>query len=615
MLTRRHLLSAGASIALAPKAFAVQQDMSAGDRPSGASTALKKAFDRIMDERLKQWPEDATSFGFDNGRHAAGKSRLNDRSLAGRDAMKRGNARWVAELRKVNRASLTGADANNYDAIFYVLQTQAQADRNFNAVCSAGKPYVLDHMDGAYQVIPELLDGEHQISNRTDAEAYLSRLQAYSIALDQEIETVRHDVAAGVRPPTFILEKTRLRLSALRDEPAEQSRLVQSIVRQTAQHSITGNWNTQASDIYTRRVCPALNRQIALIESLQAAATQDGGVWKLPDGDAYYAAALQAWTTSATTAEEIHRTGVELVEELSSALDRELKAQSLTQGSVGERLQALTQDPRFFYPNTDEGRDKLLADINAKVRAIRTKMPQYFGALPKSELQVRRVPKENELNGRGRGYYSWPALDGSRAGIYYVNLRDTHELPSWWVPTLTFHEAVPGHHIQASLQAEANQPLLRKTMFYGAYMEGWALYAEQLADEMGLYESDPFGRMGYLHDTLYRAVRLVVDTGLHVKRWSREQTIRYFVDHLGDPESVATSEIDRYCVWPGQACSYMLGKLTWLQLRQRAKARLGSRFDIRRFHDAGLLRGGMPLAVLERVIEEYVLSGGAPAPK
>ena len=231
-------------------------------------------------------------------------------------------------------------------------------------------------------------------------------------------------------------------------------------------------------------------------------------------------------------------------------------------------------------------------------------MPQYFGVLPKTKVVIRRVPVATEAGAPG-GYYNAGSLDGSRPGAYYINLRDTAEVPSWTLPTLTFHESIPGHHLQLSLQQEAGLPLIRKVVWFSAYGEGWALYAEQLAEEMGMYQDDPLGQVGYLHDAMFRAVRLVVDSGMHGMRWSREQAVKYYTDALGDPEASAITEVERYCVWPGQACSYMVGKLTWLRLRERAKASLGPKFDIREFHDAGLLPGATPLAVLDGVIASY----------
>ena len=239
---------------------------------------------------------------------------------------------------------------------------------------------------------------------------------------------------------------------------------------------------------------------------------------------------------------------------------------------------------------------------------MQARLPQYFGVLPKATVQIKRVPKAIEAGAPG-GYYQNASLDGSRPGAFYINLRDTAEVPAWTLPTLVFHESIPGHHLQISIQQEATLPLLRKIGGYNAYVEGWALYAEQLAEEMGMYDHDPLGRVGYLHDALLRAARLVIDTGVHDQRWTRERAVAYYSDTLGDPASGAVTEVERYCVWPGQACGYMVGKLDWLRNRARAKAALGARFDIRRFHDAGLTAGAMPLATLDSVVDRYIATG------
>ena len=360
-----------------------------------------------------------------------------------------------------------------------------------------------------------------------------------------------------------------------------------------------------AAKIVKEKVYPALDRQIALVKEMQAHATHDAGVWKLKDGDKYYADSLISWTTSDKSPAEIHQMGLDVVKTYSSRIDDIMKQHGLTKGTVGQRLRAMYDDPKFRYPNTDAGKEKLLADLNVKVQTVRAKLPQYFGTLPKANIVIKRIPKYTEASQPG-GYYQPPSLDGKRPGTYYINLRDTAEVPSWTLPTLTYHESIPGHHLQGSIQQEANLPLIRKISFFSAYLEGWALYAEQMADEMGMYENDPFGRIGYLHDAMFRGVRLVVDTGMHAMRWSREQAISYYTDTLGDPVASATTEVERYCVWPGQACSYMLGKLTILKLRDKAKVALGPQFDIRQFHDAILLCGAVPLTVLEKVVDNYI---------
>lgn len=575
-----------------------------------ASAALNQLLDAFMDEQLRRSPEQATSLGLDKGALAAAKSQLDDRSLAARDRDKRDNADRPMRLKTIDRAALSGMDAVNYDTVAFVIETQAEADRRYDygapdGVNGAGFPYTISQLTGSYQSVPDFLDSQHRIESKADAEAYLSRLDAFATILDQEIEVARHDAALGVLPPDFALVKAQTQMRALRDQGPDKSVLVQSLVRRCGERGISGDWDAKAAAIYTTGTRPALDRQIALVQEQRAKTNSDAGVWKLPDGGAYYADSLKNWTTIAMAPEEIHRTGLKLVDELTRRIGEVMKANGLTEDTVGKRLRGMFENPKFRYPNTDEGKAKLIDDLNRKVQDMQARLPAYFRTLPKARLEIRRIPKYTEA-GAAAGYYTWPALDGSRPGAYYINLRDTAELPGWTLPTLTYHEGIPGHHLQISLQQEADLPLIRKASFFSAYIEGWALYAEQLADEMGVYEADPWGLIGYLRAALLRAVRLVVDTGLHAKRWSREQAIRYFVDHLGDPEASAITEVERYCVWPGQACAYMLGKLTWLRLRDAAKTRMGAHFDIRSFHDAGLLIAPVPLTVLEGVIRGHI---------
>jgi uncharacterized protein (DUF885 family) len=277
----------------------------------------------------------------------------------------------------------------------------------------------------------------------------------------------------------------------------------------------------------------------------------------------------------------------------------------LTRGSVGQRLRAMYADKRYLYPNTDAAKRQLIGDLNRHVQKVRADLPRYFGTLPKAGLEIRRVPKNIEA-GQPGGYYNTPSLDGKRPGIYWINLRDTAEVPKWTLGTLTHHEGIPGHHLQLSIQQEAGLPLIRKLSFYSAYIEGWALYAEQLAVEMGEFAGDPLGEIGQLHDAMFRGVRLVVDSGMHALKWSRERAVKYYVETLGDLEASAVTEIERYAVWPGQACSYMLGKLAILAARERAQKALGAKFDIRKFHDAVLLHGAMPLKLIDSVVDGYI---------
>jgi len=408
-----------------------------------------------------------------------------------------------------------------------------------------------------------------------------------------------------VIPPDFALDGALTQMRALRNQPAETASMTMSVVRRTKDKGIGGDWQAPAAKLLSEKVYPALDRQIALVSDMRKRATHDAGVWKLPDGEAYYRDSVLTWTTSAKTPDEIHRIGLEIVKDHTARIDAIMQTQGMTRGTVGERLRAMFDDPKMLYPNTDAGKADLISDLNRKIDAVRARLPDYFDVLPKANVVIKRVPKEIEA-GQAGGYYNAPSLDGKVPGIYWINLRNTAEQPRWLLPTLTYHESIPGHHLQLSIQREARMPLIRKLTFFSGYIEGWALYAEQLADEMGMYDDDPLGRIGFLHDSMFRAVRLVVDSGIHAMKWSREQAVKYFVDTLGDQDSGAITEVERYCVWPGQACAYMLGKLAFLDARRKAREALGTKFDIRTFHDAMLVGGAVPLAMIDELNDRYI---------
>jgi len=602
-MNRRQLLASAGAVTLAGGLGPAAR---AGVAP-GNSGQLSALFDAFVNEGLDLQPEGATSLGLDVGPRAWEKSKLSDRSPAGAKAQADLATSQLLRLVAFDASALPPADALNRDVVLYGLRQQVENAKRFRyAGGGAGAPYTLNQFQGsAYHDIPDFLDSQHRIADRADAEAYLARLEAFPVAMDQEAQSVRLDQSLGVVPPDFVLDNTLIQLRGLRATPAEKSVLVASLVRRTKEKGVDGAWSERATKLYVEKVIPALDRQIALAQDLRAIASHDAGVWRLPDGDAYYTASVAFWTTTTLSGEEIHRTGLDLVAQLSARAEEAMKSQGLTQGTVGQRFRAMYDDPKYRYPDTDEGKAQLLADLNLKVAAVQARLPEYFGVLPKAKVQIKRIPPYTEAGAPG-GYYQPGALDGSRPGAYYINLRDTGEVPKWTLSTLTYHESIPGHHLQLSIAQEAPLPLIRKLSFFSAYIEGWALYAEQLADEIGMYQGDPLGRIGYLHDALFRAVRLVVDSGIHAKRWSREKAIAYYVETLGDKDASATTEVERYCVAPGQACGYMLGKLTWLRERTRARGALGERFDIRKFHDAGLTRGAVPLEVLPKVIDRYI---------
>jgi uncharacterized protein (DUF885 family) len=608
MIDRRRLMftaAAGAGL------MATGQTLAAPAQ-AGAGAQLRAVMDRIVAETLMTSPELLTQLGFDKGPNAAKKAQLDDRSQAKVLADREKFRGFMAELDAVDREGLNAEETVWHDALEYFGQTAVSGYRfPYGGGGFGPSPYTVSQLTGSYQSIPDFLDSQHSIDTAEDAEAYLSRVSAFATALDQETERMGLDFAAGAVPPDFVIARTLTQMEALMSGGAAGTTLVQSVVRRTGEKSIPGEWGSRAEAIVNDAVFPALNRQAEALRAVQAGATHDAGVWRLPDGEAFYRYGIQSYTTTNLSGDEIHEIGLQQLAELSARADVLLKAQGLTQGSVGARIAALGDDPQYLYPNTDEAKEQLLADLNAQMADMARRLPEYFGRIPQSGVEIRRVPVAIEAGAPG-GYYNAPALDGSRPGAYYINLRDTAEWPKFQLPTLTYHEAAPGHHHQIALaQERQNVPLLMKVLGFSAYSEGWALYAEQLADEMGVYENDPIGQIGYLQSLMFRATRLVVDSGMHAKRWSREEAIRFMVDALGDAESAVTTEIERYCVWPGQACSYKLGHIKWVELRANAQRALGDRFDIKAFHDAGMNTGGVPLTVLERVMTEWTAAQAA----
>jgi uncharacterized protein (DUF885 family) len=389
----------------------------------------------------------------------------------------------------------------------------------------------------------------------------------------------------------------------LRDVAPETSTMVDSIVKRTADKGITGDWGRRAAAIVANNVYPALDRQIAAMERLRPTSRPGDGAWRLTNGDAIYAEALRQATTTNFSPAEVHQMGLSQVAEISAQIDSILKSQGYTQGTVGERLAALNKDPKQLYSDSDAGRADLLAGLNAGVKDMYGRLPQAFATVPSAPLEIRRVPPEIQ-DGASNGYYRRASLDGARPAIYFINLKDVGDWPKFTLPTLSYHEGVPGHHLQISISQESKDiPTLRKLGFFSAYSEGWALYAEQLADEMGVYANDPLGRAGFLQSFLFRAARLVVDTGLHTKRWSREQATDYMVATTGFARPRSQREVERYCTQIGQACSYKVGHMAWTRARDEAKRTLGDRFDIKQFHEV-LKEGAMPLSILERRIRE-----------
>ena len=597
-MNRRHFLmtsAATALIGLAPRAFA-QGSPAASD----TSARLNATFDQIFDMMIDSSPESATALGLDKGKRAAMKYKLDDNSLTGVQDDLAQTRKAMAMLDAFNGATLSDKDTLNLACIRYSVARGLTAAGKYD-LSSIARPYRIFQQGGAYFEQPDFLASSHTIATKEDCDAYVSRLAAFATQLDNDSDVQKAYAARGYLAPAWSLDLTLGQMKALRAQPAESCSMTRSLADRAAKAGIEGNWAKQATQVITDKVYPALDRQMTLIEQLKPATAAGDGVWRLPRGDELYADALEYSTTTRMTPEEVHQMGLAQVKEISAELDRILKANGLTKGSVGARLTALNVRPDQLYADSAEGRAALLKSLNADYLKVKALLPRAFANPSNAPLEIRAVPVEIQ-DGASNGYYRRAALDGSRPAIYFINLKDVGDWPKYGLPALTFHEGVPGHHLQISTMQEAGTlPILRRVGGYSAYSEGWALYAEQLADELGAYAS-PLERAGYLQSFLFRAARLVVDTGLHAKRWSREQATQYMVDVTGFARPRNQREVERYCTQPGQACSYKVGHAAWTRARAKAQAALGSKFDLKAFHEV-LKDGAMPLTILEQRIE------------
>ena len=601
---RRFLTLAGAFVAVpALPGCVAASGAASGDEKVG------RLLGEVAEELLAEYPENASALGLDKDNRSILKATLTDRSIAGNRRRAANAATRLARLKAIDRTGLSDATRLDLEVVetahglamdgfhfpFGDVVTLSQQWSYRNA------PYVVAQNTGAFVEVPDFLDSNHKVETAADADAYLARLDAYAGALDGETERLAHDAGLGVVAPDFLLDKTLKQMTGARALPMAEWGLVTSLARRTG--GIPGDHAARAARLVAERVAPAMDRQIAELQRHRARATSDAGVWKLPDGEAYYAWALRAATTSNLTPDEVHKLGLEQLKELQARMEPLLRAQGLTKGTVGERMTALGKDPKYLFPNTDAGRAQILEYLNGHVADIRKRLPRAFATLVPGNLAIKRVPPAIEA-GAPDGYAAAGTIDGSVPGYYYINLRDTAIWPRYALPTLTYHEGIPGHIWQGEYTYKL--PLVRSLLAFNAYSEGWALYAEQLADELGVYDDDPLGRLGYLQSIAFRACRLVVDSGLHAKRWTRAQAIEWFATTNGSSIEEVSGEVDRYCAWPGQACGYKIGHSEIVRLRDKAKTALGDRYDLRLFDDAVVKGGGVPLTLLERVIDTHI---------
>ncbi len=535
--------------------------------------------------------------------------KLTDISTNAKDEAFRRTERQLEILQQYDTASLSATELLSYNILRYNLRTDLEGQK------WRWHDYPVNQLFGYQSDLPDFMINTHNIDNEADAKDYIQRLQVFGTAFDQLLEGLRMREKAGVMPPQFVLDRVIKEVQGfVKPAPADHilvSNLAAKLDTCTAKgHPITvaerKDLLNAATAAVSEIVYPAYQQLLSYLVAQQKIATSDDGVWKLPNGDAYYQYQLKVNTTSSYTADEIHQIGLAEVARIQHQMRTILASQGHTDTSdIGKAMENLAHDPRFLYPNDAQGRAQCLADYTSLINNIMAGMGQAFSTLPKAPVKVARIPEFKESTSP-QAYYNSPSADGSRPGIFYTRLDILPETPKWGMATLAYHEAVPGHHFQIALQQEMEDlPLFRKYNGYNAYAEGWALYAERLASELG-YIKDAYQDLGRLQAELFRAVRLVVDTGIHKKRWKRQKAIDYMVKNTGMGIQDVTSEIERYIVMPGQACGYKIGMIKILALREKAKAELGPKFSLPDFHAIVLNNGSMPLQVLEEVVDKYI---------
>jgi uncharacterized protein (DUF885 family) len=601
--TRRETLSALAASAAMP---IVARAAPAFAAP--ASEALANALlSSFAENLLRLQPAQATSLGIDKGARASYRYRLEDRSAAGQARVAATLKADLARAEALDTSRLSFPTRTSVDVVKSAYRTALQGlAQPYGDVAVGGwrnTPYVVIQNVGAYIDTPQFLDTDHPVENRSDAEAYLSRLAQYPHQLDGELARMRAARAKGLVPPNFLIDKALNQLAISLKNTQAGGTIVDSLVRRTKEKGIPGSWETRARKIATAEVVPALQRQIAELQAERGIATDVAGMWSRPHGDEYYRWALRASTTTNLTPDEVHQMGLEQLAELQGRMDPILKSLGYTQGTVGERMQALAKDPKYKFSEGDKGREEIKAYIQERLAKIRAVLPRAFNTMVPGHLEVRRMSPEQEP-GAPAAYGGAGSIDGKIPGKFWINLRTTDLHSRYSLPDLAAHEAIPGHVWQGEY---ANKlPLIRTLLAFNAYSEGWALYAEQLVDELGVYDDFPVGRLGYLQSIAFRCCRLVVDSGIHAKRWTRQQGVDFFVQRNGSNPLEVASEVDRYCSWPGQACGYKVGHSTINRLRDHAKAELDGKYDLRAFDDAVVLGGNVPMDVLAKNIDDYI---------
>lgn len=584
---------------------------------------IRHFYDRVFLEFALDSPELVTQLGIPV-LYDLSKDELTDVSDKKQWELLNKTKKNLETLRSYNRESQSKANLLNTDILDWFLATNVEGEPYFYY------DYPVNQMFGVQSNLPSFLENSHKIRDASDIEAYISRLSKFDTKFNQVLEGLKIRQDKGIIPPRFVVTRVLDEMKGfIGQSPDNEIDIENKDEKDAVRDNILyvnldtklneiGNLSEEDKKAYLIRVeeeirttvFPAYQKLIDYFNELYSKANDDDGVWKLPNGDAFYTYMLKQYTTTDLRPEDVHEIGHGEVARIKKEMLDILKNQGYedTTRTLGEVIQELNKEERFQYPNNATGRKEALDDYNRIIDEINNNLDNAFDVRPKAGLEVRRVPEFKEEGSAG-AYYNPPALDGSRGGIFYVNLRDMSEIVKFGMNTLAYHEAIPGHHFQIAIQHEIEGvPIFRNILPFTAYSEGWALYAERLAWELGFYDNNPFGNLGRLQAEMFRAVRLVVDTGIHFKKWTREEAIDYMVTNTGMTTSEVTTEIERYIVMPGQACAYKIGMMKILELREKAKNELGENFELREFHDVVLKNGAVPLDILEQIVDDYIVT-------
>ena len=604
-ITRRQAIAGlGASTALTLSGCA-SYAVSADRAP--VSMSPDEWLDQVGYNLLQHEPERATGLGVDVGQYASLRSRLEDQSPQGQVDFAATLRRDLEMTKAYPRDLLTPDQRTSFEVVESGYEVAlAGFDLPYGDIPVGSwrtAPYVVIQNVGSYLDIPRFMDSSHPIREPADVEAYAARLEAFPAQLEGELVRMKEARAMGVVPPEFLIRKATGQLqSTLKDAMSGELFLAQLGPR-LAEAGIARAWTTELAPLVQGPIARALEAQLAELYAEQKVATGDPGMYARPRGEEWYHWALRSSTTTRMTPDEVHRQGLEELESLHGRMDPILREIGYTKGSVGERMQALSRDPRYQFTEGDPGRKEIMDFLHERIDWIKAQMPRAFNTLVDPNMEIRRLPPAEEPGAPG-AYGGAGSKDGVIPGRMWINLRTTDLHRKYDLADLAYHETIPGHVWEGEYSNRL--PLIRSILAFNPFSEGWALYAEQLADELGAYDDFKVGRLGYLQSLAFRACRMVVDTGLHAKGWSRAQAVDFFVTRNGSKREEVESEVDRYCSWPGQATGYKLGHSRITGLRRDAQAALGDAYDMKAFNDAVILGGNAPMDVLAKNVARYI---------